>query len=111
MVIHMSCFLPPELRPLSRLTETCLHFRPGSLINLKPCSYFDVCVGLQGVNMDGGLLNITSAVLGQTSSALRAATFSDNVSTLFCHVMVKGLSITASAPFDRVCFPHLISFF
>lgn len=49
----MSCFLPPELWILSSLTETCLHFRPGSVINLKPSSYFDVSLSLLGVNVDG----------------------------------------------------------
>lgn len=38
---------------LSSLTETCLDFRPGSVIHLNPSSYFDVCLSLLGVNMDG----------------------------------------------------------
>lgn len=52
MVIHMSCFLPPEPWILNSWTETCLPFRAGSVINLNPSSYFDVCPSLPGVNTD-----------------------------------------------------------
>lgn len=86
-------------RPLSRLTETCLHSRPGSVINFKPSSYLEVC--LLGVNTDS-LLNIASAVLDQLIS--NSSHIPDITSPQFCRMTVKRLLITASPLFDRFAF-------
>lgn len=62
---------------LSNLTETCWRVRPGSVINLNPSSYSDVYLSA-GTERVRSLLNITSAVLGQTSSCQKEPRITDS---------------------------------